>query len=66
MCNTFMEKKWNKTLKESKIDGDSRKRQKQVSDVEVDSDVDEIEEESHEADLWKKRSIFFLFIVLGA
>ncbi|XP_039117808.1 uncharacterized protein LOC120253541 [Dioscorea cayenensis subsp. rotundata] len=52
-------KRMKQSLKKSKSDSDSRKRHRQVSNVEVDSDMEEIEEESHEAELWKKRSIFF-------
>ncbi|XP_039134228.1 uncharacterized protein LOC120271620 [Dioscorea cayenensis subsp. rotundata] len=47
------------TLKKSRSDGDSRKRHRQASNVEVDSAMEEVAEESHEAELWKKRSIFF-------
>ncbi|XP_039133312.1 uncharacterized protein LOC120270384 [Dioscorea cayenensis subsp. rotundata] len=46
-------------LRKSKASSSSKKRQRQESNFQEDSVMDKEEDESQEADLWKKRSIFF-------
>ncbi|XP_039119539.1 uncharacterized protein LOC120255833 [Dioscorea cayenensis subsp. rotundata] len=47
-------------IKKSNNNNSSKKRPRQLSNIDLDTDDDEIqEEESTEASLWKKRSIFF-------
>ncbi|XP_039119135.1 uncharacterized protein LOC120255365 [Dioscorea cayenensis subsp. rotundata] len=47
-------------LKKSNNNNKAKKRPRQVSDIDLETDDDEVqEEESTEAALWKKRSIFF-------
>ncbi|XP_039142533.1 uncharacterized protein LOC120279674 [Dioscorea cayenensis subsp. rotundata] len=46
-------------LRKSKASCSSKKRQRQESNFQEDSVMDKEEDESQEADLWKKRSIFF-------